>query len=227
MPEGISLFIMITAITIVVPGPDFVLVTRNTLLLGRRAGYLTAAGIAAGLTLYSLLAVVGLTTLIAAHEGMLTALRLAGGGYLAFLGWQALRSWWRGRANRGTLDEPGAVPAETLPAHGTRRTAARSGIRLPAPLVQGVLNNLLNPKALVFYLTLLPQFIQPAGSVVGQTLLLSGIATLLATLWWLAYVTAVGRLAPVLRRRSVRDGLDLGTGMLLGGFGVVLAVGAL
>ncbi|ASO19549.1 threonine/homoserine/homoserine lactone efflux protein [Actinoalloteichus hoggarensis] len=228
MPEGISLFIAITAITIVVPGPDFVLVTRNTLLFGRRAGYLTAAGISLSLTLYSLLAVVGLTTLIATHEGMLTTLRLAGGGYLVFLGWQGLRSWWRGRAaRRGPCDLDAGSVAALHPSDVDESARPRTGGLLAAPLAQGALNNLLNPKALVFYLTLLPQFIQPGGSVVAQTGLLGGIATGLAALWWLLYVTAVGRLAPALRRRSVRDGLDLGSGLLLGGFGVVLAVGVL
>jgi len=76
-------FLGISAIVIVVPGPDTVLTIRNTLVGGRRGGSLTALGVSAGQAVWALATSVGLAALLAASEPAFAALRLAGAGYLS------------------------------------------------------------------------------------------------------------------------------------------------
>lgn len=200
MIDRIPLFIGTTLLVLAIPGPDFVVVTRNTLSGTRRRGYLTVLGICAGLSFLTVITATGLATLIASHPVMLTVLRLAGGGYLVLLASALAVTAWRRRHRR---------PADSQPS----RVAG-------SPLRQGFLSNVLNPKALVFYLTFMPQFVAPGAPVLGQTLLMGTLVVLCAGLWWTAYITAIGVLAPALRRTRARAAIDAVAASALGGLGV-------
>ena len=89
-------FLVLSAILIVVPGPDMALVARNALVGGRRAGMATSAGSAAGLCVWTLAASVGLAALLRASEPAFLALRVAGAAYLLYLGARALWTAVRG-----------------------------------------------------------------------------------------------------------------------------------
>lgn len=89
-------FVVVSAVVIVVPGPDMALVGRNALFGGRRFGVFTAVGVTLGLAVWSVAASVGVAALLQKSESAFVALKLVGAVYLVFLGVQALRVAWRG-----------------------------------------------------------------------------------------------------------------------------------
>jgi threonine/homoserine/homoserine lactone efflux protein len=199
MPEmglgQLAAFLGVSLVVIVTPGQDTALTIRNTLAAGRRGGVLTALGVVTGQLTWALAASAGLSALLLASRPLFVALRLAGAAYLAFLGAQALVAAIRGRA------------------HDARRGPNQAAYR------QGVLSNLGNPKMVVFFTSLLPQF---AASFGGMLALGAAFATL--TLAWLSlYAVAVARAKTVLVRTRVRRTLDALAGVVVLAFGVRLA----
>lgn len=193
-------FCGVAAVVALLPGPDFAVVTRSTLIGGRRRGWAAAAGVATSCALQGSAAAAGLGALIVASQPVFTAIKWAGVAYLAWLAVKSLRSAWRGQYS----DASGAG-------------GAGGGFR------EGFLSNIVNPKVLVFYLALLPQFLPSAGGLGGQALLALTHA-FLAFAYLGALATALGSLGPWLRRRPVRRALDALTGTALGLFSVRLAL---
>ncbi|CAN5300906.1 LysE family translocator [soil metagenome] len=198
-------FLAFSAILVVVPGPDFAVVTKASLAAGRRSGAWASAGVATSNAVQGLVAVVGLGALVVASQPVFTAIKWLGVAYLGFLGVQALRAAWRG----DYLAAPDGTPA-------SERRAAVHGWR------QGFLSNITNPKVLVFYLAVLPQFL-PADPALWQMLLLGLTHAALGLGYLLVLVTGVHQARRFLTRRRVRRGLDAGTGIVLLGFSARLA----
>ena len=193
-------FLAISILIILIPGPDTAVVTKNALLAGRRGGLLSSVGVAAGLTVWTLAAALGIAALLKASAVAFLALKIVGALYLAWIGLQMLR-------NR---DEVGAVPTG-------RPTRGLTSLR------QGLLSDLGNPKIAVFFTSFLPQFIHGTGSAFGPLLALGAIFAALTLLWLAFYGAVVGRASAVLRRPVVRKTLDRFTGLVLVAFGIRLA----
>jgi threonine/homoserine/homoserine lactone efflux protein len=193
------LFLGISLLVIVTPGQDTALTIRNSLLGNRRAGIATACGIASGQAAWTVATSVGVGALLVASEPAFVALRLAGAAYLTWLGAHAL---WSAMRRAG-------VP---LPRSARAR---RPGVAYR----QGLLSNLGNPKMLVFFTSLLPQF-----STTGAGLLAHGLVFCAMTLAWLTlYALAVTRARRFLERTRVRRAIDAVAGLALVGFGARLA----
>ncbi|MCO1660330.1 LysE family translocator [Pseudonocardia humida] len=195
-------FLLFAAVLTVVPGPDFAVVTRNALAGGRRRGLWAGVGVSSSNAVQGVVAAVGLGALIVAAQPVFTAIKWAGIAYLLWLGAQALRSAWRGEYP----PDGGA---------GEDRGAALAGWR------QGFLSNITNPKVLVFYLAVLPQFL-PADPRLWQLAVLALSHAVLGLAYLALLVTVVHRARRVLRRRPVRRALDAATGVALVGFGAAL-----
>jgi threonine/homoserine/homoserine lactone efflux protein len=197
-------FLAFAVVLVLVPGPDFAVVTRNTLAAGRARGAWTAVGVATAAAVQGVSAAAGLGALLVRSQPLFEALRWAGIAYLAHLGVQALRSAVSGRY--AALDE-----------EGTQQSAQRlAGWR------QGFLSNITNPKVLVFYLAVLPQFLGP-GAGIPVLLLFALTHAALGLVYLLGLVAGMHRARRVLGRRPVRRALDAVTGVALLGFGVRLA----
>lgn len=176
---GIALVAFVMVIT---PGPNMIYLVSRSITQGRRAGLVSLLGVAAGFLVYLLAAVVGLTAVFTLVPSVYTALKLAGAAYLLYLAWQAIRPG-------------GGSPFEPRP------LAPDSVRRL---FTMGLVTNLLNPKIAVLYVSLLPQFVDPArGEVVLQNLLLGltqiAVALTMNTVW----VLTAGSLAVFLAGRPV------------------------
>jgi threonine/homoserine/homoserine lactone efflux protein len=146
----------------------------------------------------------GVSGLVLRVQPLFEAIKWAGVGYLAYLGAQAIRSAVRGQYQ----------PADEADGGGKARGLA--GWR------QGFTSNITNPKVLVFYLAVLPQFLTP-GAGLGWLLVLAWSHAVLGLSYQLALVTGLHGARRVLMRRTVRRGLDATTGAVLLGFSARLA----
>lgn len=197
-------FLAFAVVLVLIPGPDFAVVTRNTLIGGRRRGSWSAAGVASSNAIQGMAAAAGLGAVIVRIEPLFQAVKWAGIGYLLYLAMQSFRS-----AKRGTY--PPQPDAEHQPGRQLK------GWR------QGLLSNITNPKVLVFYLAVLPQFLGPTAPIYALALFALSHAVL-SLLYLCCLVAGLDRARRMLARRGVRRALDLATGSALLGFGARLAV---
>jgi threonine/homoserine/homoserine lactone efflux protein len=201
-------FLAFAMVLIVIPGPDFAVVTKNTLVGGRRRGRWTALGVSSSNLVQGTAAAFGLSALIVKVQPLFEAIKWAGVAYLAYLGVQALRSARRGEYAPLDGDDPSG------PAQNTAQNVA--GWR------QGFISNITNPKVLVFYLAVLPQFLTP-GANLGWLLVLAWSHAVLSLAYLLVLVTGLHSARRLLMRRKVRRALYATTGAVLLGFGAKLA----
>ncbi len=196
-------FLAFATVLVLVPGPDFAVVMKNSLAGGRRRGGWTAVGVATSNAVQGAAAAVGLGAIVLRSQPLFELIRWAGVAYLAYLGVQALATAYRGAAPE--LGEGGAD-----------RSDMTRGFR------QGFLSNITNPKVLVFYIAVLPQFLAP-GAGVAQVFGLAVTHALLSLGWLLVVVVAFDRARHWFVRRRVRRLLDAATGTVLLGFSARLA----
>jgi len=213
MTAALPAFALASTLLILAPGPDSLLVLRNTLRHGRRAGWVTATGTMSGLLAWAAAAAFGLTALLRVSHLGYDVVRLAGACYLLWLG---VSSLWPSRGPRGAPAAEAAGPAGLAPAQaGWRRV-----------YLNGLLSNLLNPKIGVFFIAFLPGFI-PAGAPAPLFPLVLGVWFIAETGAWLAVLAwMAARGAGWLRRSTVQRWLERVTGVALIGFGLRLAAEA-
>lgn len=197
--EAYAAYLVACLIVVLVPGPTVTLILANSIRHGTRAGLLNVLGTQAGLALMIGVVGLGLTSLMEAAGHWFDWLRLAGAGYLAWLGWKMIRA-------SGSDDATGAP----LPPRG-------------GFLVQGVLVALSNPKTLIFFGAFFPQFIDPARDHAVQIVIMGLTAMLVAAISDSVYALAAGRAGRVLSARRVRLLSRVSGGFLIGG-GVWLAL---
>jgi threonine/homoserine/homoserine lactone efflux protein len=188
---------------VLTPGPNMMYLVSRSISQGRVAGLISLAGTFVGFVGYMTLANLGLAVVFVVVPWLYIGFKAAGAGYLGYLAWKALRPGRRG------LFEPGELPRD--PAWRLFRT--------------GLITNLLNPKAAVMYLALIPQFVDPArGHAALQGFTLGGIQIAVSmTVNTLIIVTA-GSIASLVKRSSSWAIWQRRiTGGLLGGVTILLA----
>ena len=209
MWTAIAAFTAAAALLVIAPGPDTLLVLRNTIRRGRRAGFATAAGTITGLLVWGAAAALGLAALLRASRVGFTIVRAVGATYLIFLGLTMILARAHDRVER---PDPEPTVVDSAPSGG-----------VGASYLTGVATNLFNPKVGVFFISFLPVFV-PRGAPVGPTSALFGAIFVLEGLLWLTTLVLVGgRLAALLTRRSVRPRIERVAGLFMIGFGVRLA----
>lgn len=206
MIEHFATFMGIAVLVIVTPGPDTALVIRNALLGGHRAGVVTSVGVVTGQAIWTLVASAGGIALLRASPSIFATIRVVGAAYLIFLGIQALRGTRRS-------GEP------KIHTHGNGSTR---GV-VPFAFRQGVVNNLANPKSLLFFGGLLPQFVAPRGHPLVAFLLLGLTFSLLTLTWLAAYSIVLAKIGDVLRDDTPRRILEGLAGAGLVAFGIRMA----
>jgi RhtB (resistance to homoserine/threonine) family protein len=198
-------YLIVVVLIVLAPGPDTMIVLKNSLSGGARGGLMASFGIMAGNLVQGTAAALGLGVVIARSEPLFITLKWVGAAYLAYLGIQALRS-----ARRGYYE--GLADAPRSRASGFRRWR------------EGFLSNITNPKVLVLYLSVLPRFLDPGTTTTRDALLLAYTVGVLGGLWLLVLMFFVHRVRGWLAKLKVRRTLDGVTGTALIGFGAALAL---
>ena len=193
----------ITLLAVVSPGGDFAMVTRNSYLYGRRAGIITALGIAAAVWIHVGYTLLGVSILLLQSPNLFHAVKLLGAAYLVYIGCTTFRH------------RP--VPADL-------NTAAEQ-IGDAAAFKNGFITNALNPKTTLFVLSTFTQIVSPATPLSTQTGY--GAFMSIAHLVWFAFVAAVLS-SPAVRNRLLRKQQSVNRiiGVLLVGLGVMLMAAA-
>ena len=198
-------FVGVVALAYLVPGPDMAVILRSA-TRGSRAGAAAAVGAQLALCVHLALAVAGLSVALARYPEALTGIRIAGGLYLLYLG---------GRLIVPTLRRAGS----NAPSVEENDVSTRSAFG------QGLFTNLLNPKAVLFFAAVLPQFLVPGAVPVWVQIVALGVLDIvLGFVAWTAVVALGVRLSAALRRQGVRQWWDRVTGAVLGGVGGGLVV---
>lgn len=193
-------FTGVVALAYLIPGPDFAVVLRAA-ARGWRAGAAAATGAQLGLCGHTLLAVVGLSAVLARHPEVLTTIRLLGGAYLLYLG--------------GRLVLPTFRPAKQPQLKNAEPTLAPR-----AAFAQGLLTNIMNPKAVLFFAAVLPQFVSAGATVLWVQIATLGLYDVALGLPAWALIILLGvRLAQALRGDRTRRWWDRTIGVVLSGIG--------
>ena len=182
MPSSTTLlaFALVSLGMVLTPGPNMIYLISRSICQGRVAGLISLGGVALGFVFYVLCAALGITALVFAVPYAYDALRLTGAAYLLYLAWQAGRPGGRS-----------PFQVRDLPVDGPRKLFA-----------MGFVTNPLNPKIAMLYLSLLPQFIDPAqGSVLSQSLMLGLVQIGVSVTVNAAIASAAGSIAVFLSRR--------------------------
>jgi RhtB (resistance to homoserine/threonine) family protein len=193
---------------IVMPGADFALITKVTLGNGRRAGQITACGIAGGLLVHTTAAVLGLSAIISQSALLFDIVKYIGAAYLFYLGVTAFRD------NSGPEVSNNEV-AESVQTGSTH---------LWNFFCQGILANVLNPKTVIFYLTFLPQFVNQSQPVMFQLIILGVILFVLSLAWFVFLAYALGFIRKYFDNPVIKSRMQKVTGVLLISFGLKLAL---
>lgn len=205
MPNTTTLlaFIVLVIGMVLTPGPNMIYMISRAITQGRIAGLISLAGVVVGFIFYMLCAVFGITALVFAVPFAYDALRLAGVAYLLWLAFDAVR--------------PGGkspFQVRKLPIASPRRL-----------FTMGLLTNLFNPKIAIFYLALLPGFIDPTRSVLTQSLVLGTVQISISIIGNSIIACAAGSIAGFL---AARPGWLLAQrwvmGSMLGGLAVNIAL---
>ncbi|MEU3555857.1 LysE family translocator [Streptomyces fragilis] len=236
-------FLGVVLVAYLVPGPDFLVVVQAAAAHPSK-GRAAALGAQTGLCVHMLAAAVGLSLIAARTPVVFQVVKLLGAAYLVYLGVRAVSAARRaagaraarrkpatGRTGReygpgDAQDSPGDVEAcadgSGLEAGASGAEAGRRG-RWRSGFRRGLLTNVLNPKAALFFLSVLPQFVHGEGSPARQIFLLGVLDVLIGVVYWFALVAVAARMRAFLARPDVRRRWELTTGWLFIAVGVGVA----
>lgn len=190
----------------IAPGPDFAMVVRNTVLAGRAGGMWTAIGIGLGVSVWVFAASLGMAALLAASALAFAVVKFAGAAYLVYLGVRSIRAAIKERR----------TPADAI--------ELDRGMSRAAAFRSGLLCNVLNPKAAVFFTALMPQFIG-TGAGWGRIGELAAVAMTVVAVWFLLLANLIGLLRGLLDRPRVRAWVNGATGAVMVALGLRVAAG--
>lgn len=187
------------------PGPDTAYIVGRSIAQGRIAGLVSVAGISTGCCLHAIALAAGLSALLATSAFAFTAVKLAGGIYLIYLGLRMLMA--------------GAHEKES----SQMGSATKS---LPTVFWQALVTNLLNPKVILFFLSFFPQFVVPdAPHKTISFLLLGALFVIMSTCWNCGTALVAGSVAQRLKSgRHVQRWLERGVGSIFIAIGARLAL---
>lgn len=206
------MYILVSLIIIMTPGPDFILITKNALTINRHAGRMTSYGVVTGHIIYATASILGFTAIIAKSIVLFEVIKYTGGVYLLYLGIKAILSSIKNKGKENT-EIKSNLEAELQVAQ--KKTS----------YFQGLSSTLLNPKAIMFYVSFLPQFIDLQGNIILQSVILAGLFIITVLLWFTLYLYILTYISSWFKKPSVERIFDRVSGIALIYLGIKLALG--
>jgi threonine/homoserine/homoserine lactone efflux protein len=202
-PAMLSLFIPASLLLIIAPGPDILFVVAQGVSAGKRAGFLTALGLAFGNSVHTLAAALGVSLIFKTSVIAFTVFKVAGALYLFYLAYKAIKH----RKDLMKMTEQESKPAHHL-------------------IARGFLMNVLNPKVALFFLAFLPQFVsKEAGSPFTQIVILGVIFIILVIIVFGAIGLTAGTFGQLLTRsRKANEALNWLCAAVFIGLGIKLVL---
>ena len=200
-------FATLSALLVISPGATLAVVVETALADGKAAALLTVLGVGIANATLATAAAVGLSTVLGQWPSAVHAIRVGGGAYLAYLGGRGL---WRAFGSRRQPMAAAQMTSGVVP-----QTSGAGTVRAVSHVMRGVLTNLLNPPVLLFYMTVVPQFIGPQDSFLPRALLLGATHVAMSVAWQGSCGLAVGVAAEHMARPAVRWTLEAITGAVL------------
>lgn len=206
--DNLLAYIPVATLMVVIPGADTMLLMKNTLSYGPKAGRFTVLGMLSGLSFWTGIAILGLSVVIAKSVVLFTTIKYLGAAYLIYLGIKSLITKQTLAVDQ--MERSADVPID-------RRYHKKS-------FMQAMLSNVLNPKTVIVYITIMPQFINLNGHVNQQLIILASILTGLAAAWFLILVYVVDYAKKWLNDKKHQQMFQKVAGLLLVGFGIKTSI---
>ncbi|PAY13831.1 LysE family translocator [Bacillus sp. 7705b] len=203
--ENYLLFIFTAILIIIMPGPGFALVTKNTLSHGKKGGIKTVLGTVSGMMIHTVMATLGLSAILMKSAILFTIIKYAGAVYLIYLAVKSIKSAFSKKENIIVTEDAKVKVTSTVKSFR-----------------QGFITAILNPKTTVFFLSFLPQFIVSNQSHFFQFLFLGLTFTILTGIWYLFYIVLIHKLRIFLKKESINRTIEGVMGTVLLAFGIRL-----
>jgi leucine efflux protein len=220
-------YVLGTAAIILLPGPNSIFVLSVAARRGVRTGYRAAMGVFLGDAVLMVLSAAGVASLLEAYPPLFMVIKYAGAGYLAYVGLGILLGAWRRWSGRR---DPATTPAPGTPASGPatapdRVTAPVEAADLRSPFRKAAVISLLNPKAILFFVSFFIQFVDPGYAYPAVSFLVLGAVVQFFSLLYLTALIFSGQFlaGQFRRRRRLSAGVTAGLGALFVAFSVKLA----
>ncbi len=200
----LSTYLVAITLLTITPGVDTMLIIRNSARGGWKDGAVSSFGICSGLIIHAGVSALGISVILMQTAWAFSALKLIGACYLIWLG---ISNW------KSVLQKKQLIVKDNL-------STGINGFNCMRSFKEGFLSNVLNPKAVIFYMAFLPQFINPSKSALTQSLILAGIHFIIAMLWQCFLALSINKLKNWLQQPKVNrvfGGLT-GSVMILLGF---------
>lgn len=205
IPDNFAAFIVLTTLVSLAPSPNTMFVMSQAALRGHAAGVMAGFGIETANVAYFALTAFGLATVFATSAMVFEVLKWMGAGYLAIIGLYTFFHSFRPGLRQEQIETPAVIAT-----HGA--------------YFDGLFIALGNPKTIIYFVALLPQFIDPSRDVLGQTIILCVVGTCIDLCMQWLYAYAGGALSRLLNRPQIRRWFERGLGGVFVGLAVIVAL---
>ncbi|UPR30537.1 LysE family translocator [Vibrio crassostreae] len=202
--DSIWLFIVIVFFIAIIPGPNALLVLSTALTQRKLFAFVNVLGVSCGFFFHAFISANGISLLLSNTPMAFEGLKWAGVLYLAWLGYNHFSAALR--AQEGVLS-----------------VVSASGSKLYSQFFKGLLTNLLNPKIVLFYLSIFPQFVS-TDAIVTDSLILGAIQASVVSMWFLAVILMADTFKRLLVQKRTSQMMNIVCGILFVGFSIQLAL---
>lgn len=209
--ESLLVFIPTMVLLVILPGPDFAIVTKISLFDGKRPAQAAAVGITLGMCIHTTLAMLGLSAIVASSAVLFSAIKYVGVLYLFYVGITELKK------SLNAKKIPSQQETEEIPLQ------AGNNPKITRYFYAGFLTNVLNPKAILYFMVLYPQFINPKEPLPTQFLEMGSIGALTSLIWFILVASIFTKMRAFLTSSTCQRWLLRFTGLIFITFGLKLA----